>query len=82
MKTAISIPDDLFLSAENTAKKLGIPRSQLFAKAIEEFIQNHSKEKITEKLNEVYTNNVDKFDSTIPNISISNLRKSLKNDSW
>jgi hypothetical protein len=23
MKTAISIPDELFLSAENTAKKLG-----------------------------------------------------------
>ncbi len=82
MKTAISIPDELFLSAENTAKKLGIPRSQLFAKALEEFIQNHSKEKITEKLNEVYSNNGNKIESTISNISVSNLRKSLQNDSW
>lgn len=82
MKTAISIPDDLFVSAENTAKKLGIPRSQLFAKALEEFIQNHSKEKITEKLNEVYDKNFFEADNSISNISLSTLRKSLKNDSW
>ncbi|PKA06465.1 ChpI protein [Leptospira harrisiae] len=82
MKTAISIPDDLFVSAENTAKKLGIPRSQLFAKALEEFIQNHSKEKITEKLNEVYDNNFFEADNSISNVSVSTLRKSLKNDSW
>ncbi|MBM9547580.1 ChpI protein [Leptospira sp. 201903074] len=82
MKTAISIPDDLFVSAEKTAKKLGIPRSQLFAKALEEFIQNHSKEKITEKLNEVYAKNNDATDHSILNISVSTLRRSLKNDSW
>ncbi|EKR83715.1 ribbon-helix-helix domain protein [Leptospira interrogans serovar Medanensis str. L0448] len=50
MKTAISIPDELFRAAEKIAKKLGIPRSQLFAKALEEFIQSHSKESVTEKL--------------------------------
>ncbi|EMY70550.1 hypothetical protein [Leptospira vanthielii] len=82
MKTAISIPDDLFVSAEKTAKKLGIPRSQLFAIALEEFIQNHSKEKITEKLNEVYAKNIDATDHSILNISVSTLRRSLKNDSW
>lgn len=82
MKTAISIPDDLFVSAENTAKKLGIPRSQLFAKALEEFIQNHSKEKITEKLNEVYTNGAIKKDHSLSDASVAILRNSLKNDSW
>ena len=51
MKTAISIPDELFVSAEKMAKKLGIPRSRLFTRAIEEFLENHSKEKITKKLN-------------------------------
>lgn len=82
MKTAISIPDDLFVSAENTAKKLGIPRSQLFAIALEEFIQNHSKEKITEKLNEVYPKSPNSTDNLISNLSVSALRKSLKNDAW
>ncbi|MCW7462527.1 ChpI protein [Leptospira limi] len=82
MKTAISIPDDLFVTAENTAKKLGIPRSQLFAKALEEFIQNHSKEKITEKLNEVYSNDTTKKDNSLSDVSVAILRNSLKNESW
>jgi len=38
MKTAISIPDELFTLAEITAKKLGIPRSQLFTRPLVEFI--------------------------------------------
>jgi metal-responsive CopG/Arc/MetJ family transcriptional regulator len=79
MKTAISIPDELFNSAENTAKRLGIPRSQLFAQALEEFIKNHSKEKITEKLNNIYS---DKVENSLNEISVSKLRDSLKNDSW
>ena len=55
MKTAISLPDRLYADAEETAKSLGIPRSQLFAKALEEFINLHKKETITERLNEVYS---------------------------
>ncbi|MDF3822654.1 ChpI protein, partial [Leptospira sp. 96542] len=70
MKTAISIPDDLFVSAENTAKKLGIPRSRLFAIAIEEFIQNHAKENITEILNKVYSKSSNNTDNLISNNSV------------
>jgi metal-responsive CopG/Arc/MetJ family transcriptional regulator len=79
MKTAISIPDELFYSAENTARRLGIPRSQLFARALEEYIRNHSKEQITEKLNKIYS---EKSESIFNEISVSKLRESLKNDSW
>jgi len=55
MKTAISLPDTLYEDAEKTAKSMGIPRSQLFAKAVEEFINHHKKESITEKYNEIYS---------------------------
>ncbi|TGM17226.1 ChpI protein [Leptospira stimsonii] len=82
MKTAISIPDELFKTAEKTAKKLGIPRSQLFAKALEEFIQSHSKESVTEKLNKVYSSKSKELKSNITDLSVDSLRKSLKNDSW
>lgn len=82
MKTAISIPDELFLSAEKTAKKLGIPRSQLFAKALEEFIQNHSKEDITKKLNGIYDQSFQNSNNSVSESSVSTLRKSLKNDTW
>ncbi|MBM9575532.1 ChpI protein [Leptospira sp. 201903070] len=82
MKTAISIPDELFKTAEKTAKKLGIPRSQLFAKALEEFIQSHSKESVTEKLNQIYNNKSKETKNNITDLSVESLRKSLKNDSW
>ena len=81
MKTAISLPDSLFQAAEKTAAKLGIPRSQLFAKALEEFIYNHEESEITEKLNEVYA----KFNSgedAHQLASLSALRGLTKDDSW
>ena len=34
MRTAISIPDDLFESAEELAAELGMSRSQLYATAL------------------------------------------------
>ncbi|RKX73135.1 MAG: ChpI protein [Spirochaetes bacterium] len=82
MKTAISIPDNLFAEAEETAKSMGIPRSQLFAKALEEFLNRHKRERITEKLNEVYSK-IDTIDT--PNISTASLdsmRELTKNDTW
>ncbi|ASV07177.1 ChpI protein [Leptospira interrogans serovar Canicola] len=82
MKTAISIPDELFKAGEKIAKKLGIPRSQLFAKALEEFIQSHSKESVTEKLNKIYSNKSKETKNNITDLSVESLRKSLKNDSW
>ena len=54
MKTAISIPDEQFTAAEKLAARLGLSRSELYQKALAEFIAKHSDEKITEKLNEIY----------------------------
>ncbi len=82
MKTAISIPDELFTLAEITAKKLGIPRSQLFARALEEFIENHSNQSITEKLNKIYPNTSEYLVLNSNDVGINLLRESLKNDSW
>jgi metal-responsive CopG/Arc/MetJ family transcriptional regulator len=82
MKTAISIPDELFTLAEITAKKLGIPRSQLFARALEEFIENHSNQSITEKLNKIYANTSEHLVLNSNDVGINLLRESLKNDSW
>ncbi|MBM9502944.1 ChpI protein, partial [Leptospira sp. 201903071] len=48
----------------------------------EEFIQSHSKESITEKLNEVYSSKSKETKNNITDLSVDSLRKSLKNDSW
>jgi metal-responsive CopG/Arc/MetJ family transcriptional regulator len=54
MKTAISLPDQLFTDADETAKRLGISRSQLYAKALAEYLERLSETRITARLNEVY----------------------------
>jgi metal-responsive CopG/Arc/MetJ family transcriptional regulator len=38
MKTAISIPDDVFKRAERVAKRLGVSRSELFTRAMREYL--------------------------------------------
>jgi len=82
MKTAVSLPDRLYADAEKIAESMGIPRSQLFAKALEEFIGHHKKERITEKLNEIY----DKMDTSAGfsthAATVESLRELTKNDTW
>ncbi|HUP64044.1 MAG TPA: hypothetical protein VM557_02035 [Thermoanaerobaculia bacterium] len=54
MKTAISIPDALFATAEELAESLDVSRSELYARAIAEYTERHGATAIREKLDEVY----------------------------
>jgi hypothetical protein len=38
MKTAISLPDELFDQVEQAAKRLGVSRNELFTRAVEKFL--------------------------------------------
>lgn len=53
MKTAISIPDDLFLEAERFARQSGKSRSELFRDALSEYLARRDSPSITQALNEV-----------------------------
>jgi metal-responsive CopG/Arc/MetJ family transcriptional regulator len=55
MKTAISIPDSIFQAAEGLAHRLGISRSELYAKAVAEYMDSHKYQNVTNALNEVYS---------------------------
>lgn len=63
MKTAISIPDSIFKTAERLARRLGITRSRLYTKAVTEYIQKHKNDKVCEKLNEIYERESSSLDS-------------------
>jgi metal-responsive CopG/Arc/MetJ family transcriptional regulator len=54
MKVAVSIPEELFESAEALTKRLGVSRSRLYATALAEFVAKNRGRKITERLNAVY----------------------------
>lgn len=53
MKTAVSIPDELFDEAEQLAERLNLNRSQLFVRALEEFVSREGEDPVTGKLNEI-----------------------------
>jgi len=54
VKTAISIPDEVFQAAEELAKRLGMSRSELYATAVAEYVAALRSRGVTERLNEVY----------------------------
>lgn len=54
MKTAISIPDEIFESADELADTLGVSRSELYARAVAEFLAKHRDSDVTARLNDVY----------------------------
>jgi len=54
MKTAVSIPDPVFRSADKLAARLGVSRSELYAKALAAIVERHSEELVTSQLNEIY----------------------------
>lgn len=54
MKTAISVPDEVFEAAEQVARTLGLSRSELYATAVREFVERRRRDGVTAKLNEVY----------------------------
>jgi len=78
MKTAISIPDKLFRSADSLAKRLGISRSELYATAITEFLSKHQGRRVTAKLDAIYA---EEESSLSPNL-IQLQAKSLAHEEW
>jgi hypothetical protein len=54
MKVAVSVPDPLFRRAETEARRLRIPRSQLYARALEAFLSQQVRHDVTERLDAVY----------------------------
>lgn len=78
MKTAVSLPDDLFQSAEAAARRLRVSRSELYAKAIAEYLKQQDDSAITERLNEVYSRQEAKLDPALHRAQL----KALKKEAW
>jgi predicted transcriptional regulator len=78
MKTAISVPDDLFRLAEATARRLRISRSRLYATAISEFLNRQQGSAITQRLDEAYSRRPAKVDSALHRAQL----RSIDKDSW
>jgi hypothetical protein len=72
------MPDDLFRLAEAAARRLHVSRSELYAKAIAEYLKRQQDNAITERLNDVYARSPAKLDSGLLRAQV----KSLEKDTW
>lgn len=53
MKTAVSIPDEVFEKAERLARRSNRSRSELYSAALREYLARHAGDEVTEALNRI-----------------------------
>jgi predicted transcriptional regulator len=53
MKTAISVPDDLFAQVDRLAKRSRRSRSEVYSAALREYVARHSPDEVTAGLDAV-----------------------------
>jgi metal-responsive CopG/Arc/MetJ family transcriptional regulator len=77
MKTAISLPDDVYTSAESLAERLGVSRSKLYARAVDAYVQQHQNAQITVAFNRVYTAEGSRLDKRFAALQEASLPKEV-----
>lgn len=78
MKTAISIPDDVFREAEAFAKRKHLSRSALYTAAVRSFVEQRTSREITKRLNDVYARQASHLDDALGAMQAA----SLPRESW
>ena len=78
MKTAISLPDALFRAGDALAKRMKLSRSELYARALAEFLAKHRSDQLTQRLNAVYAAEDSALDPGLARLQA----KSLARDEW
>jgi metal-responsive CopG/Arc/MetJ family transcriptional regulator len=75
MKTAISIPNQVFIAADKIAKKLQMSRSELYTKAISEFVELYQSADITTTLNKVYMKESSSLEQPLSKMQFASIEK-------
>jgi hypothetical protein len=78
MKTAISLPDNLFADGERLAAQLRISRSELYGRALKEFLTTHSADPVTTALDAL----CDELDTGADAFAVRSARRTLARSEW
>lgn len=78
MKTAISLPDEVFESAEQLAKRLGKSRSELYTLAINDYLDRNNESVVQESLDQFYSHNNSRVDTNLGTMQM----KSIAREEW
>lgn len=78
MKTAVTLPDDVFDKAERLATLRNVGRDELYAEALRHYIARHDPDAVTDAMNRV----IDEIgDETDPFVQAA-ARRTLKQVEW
>jgi len=75
LKTAISIPEDIYRDAEDAAKRLGMTRSRLYSEAVADYLNRYRKEDVKARLNEVHASRSTCVDPVLAAMQLASLPK-------
>lgn len=75
MKIAISVPDPIYRAAESAARRLRVPRSRFYARAVEEYLKQVARQDVTRRLNEVYGDEPGEVDPFLDKAAAATLRR-------
>ena len=78
MKTAVSLPDEVFRAAERHARRSRKSRSQLYADALSEYLARHAPEEVTDAMNRA----LDEIGETTDPFVSAAARRVLKGTEW
>lgn len=78
MKTAVSIPDEVFKKIERLARRAGRSRSEVFSAALAEYVARHAPDEVTEAIDRVCAEVGDQRDAFVGVAG----RRVLENTEW
>ena len=78
MKTAISIPDEVFEEAEALAHRAKRTRSDLYTRALSEYLARHAPDRVTEAMNGV----LDDIAEPLDEFTARATRRTLERNEW
>jgi hypothetical protein len=78
MKTAISVPNDVFQLSEKLAKKLKVSRNAIFAMGVKKLAEEHDEDEIIRQINRV----CEKIDTSVDPVLFQMAMLSLPKDKW
>ena len=78
MKTAVSIPDDVFEKVERLARRARRSRSEVFSAALREYVARHAPDEVTDSINQVCDRIKEQGDGFVRTAA----RRVLENTEW
>jgi metal-responsive CopG/Arc/MetJ family transcriptional regulator len=78
MKIAVSVPDDVFEEAERLARRTKRSRSEVYSRALAEYVARHSPDRVTEAMDRALSEIGEPEDQFVRTAS----RRVLKRSDW